>query len=186
MGSRYSILPDTTKLFFEGAFYVHRIFAVNPFCLIIVPNLKKLAIKMIREEKLDHFLVVDDYGEVGIKITDETSNVICSLYRSINEMLSTVDDKMKNKNIREISYEKTYIMHDPITNLYKIGKSRNPKFREKTLCSQTPQIFLFAVCNYNIEKELHKKYAHKRVRGEWFKLNNDDLKKIISYGFEII
>lgn len=66
------------------------------------------------------------------------------------------------------------------TALIKIGKSNNPRYRERTLHSQEPVVHLIAVwcCDPKIEKELHTKFATKRVRGEWFRLQISDLTEI--------
>lgn len=82
-------------------------------------------------------------------------------------------------------HQKTYLMLDSNTNLYKIGKSKDPKFREKTLQSEKPTISLFAVCEKDIESELHNKFSDKRIRGEWFDLNKDDVKWIMDYFKEL-
>jgi hypothetical protein len=66
---------------------------------------------------------------------------------------------------------KTYIIKDESNYLYKIGKSVNPKLREKTLQSEKPTIKMIKVFDYNIEKILHNEYKDFRVRGEWFDLN---------------
>lgn len=70
---------------------------------------------------------------------------------------------------------KTYIMIDHNTGYYKIGKSKKPRFREKTLQSEKPTIEMLFVINKNIEKELHRRYSDKRVRGEWFRLEDKDV-----------
>lgn len=70
---------------------------------------------------------------------------------------------------------KTYIMIDHNTGYCKIGKSKNPRFREKTLQSEKPTIEMLFVINKNIEKELHRRYSDKRVRGEWFRLEDKDV-----------
>ena len=81
--------------------------------------------------------------------------------------------------------QKTYLMRDSNTGLIKIGKAVDPKFRERTLQSEKPTISLFAVCDNLVERELHKKYNDKRVRGEWFKLGEDEVSKIITtYNFK--
>ena len=83
-----------------------------------------------------------------------------------------------------ITSQKTYLMKDSNTGLIKIGKAVNPKFRERTLQSEKPTISLFAICDNLVERELHKKYNDKRVRGEWFKLSEDEVSKIVSkYNF---
>jgi hypothetical protein len=62
-------------------------------------------------------------------------------------------------------------MKDNTTGLYKIGKSKNPEYREKTLQSEKPTIKMIKVFESDIESDLHKEFADVRVRGEWFKLN---------------
>jgi hypothetical protein len=69
----------------------------------------------------------------------------------------------------------TYIMYDKPSKLYKIGKSVNPKRREKTLRSSVPFITMLGIIDKNVEKQLHDKFSDKRKRGEWFKLNNQDI-----------
>jgi hypothetical protein len=78
--------------------------------------------------------------------------------------------KIRKENKSQIKY-KTYIMKDELNSLYKIGKSKNPRLREKTLQSEKPSIKIVKVFEENIEKELHNKYKEFRVRGEWFDLN---------------
>ena len=74
----------------------------------------------------------------------------------------------------------TYLMLNTRNGFYKIGESNLPKFREKTLWSQEPEVEIYAAftsekCN---EKILHETFAAKRTRGEWFALNSEDLNYI--------
>jgi hypothetical protein len=85
---------------------------------------------------------------------------------------------LENEFNKEILYNdlnfdctKTYIMKDNNTGFYKIGKSVNPRLRERTLQSEKPSIKMIKVFDKDIEKELHNKYKEFRVRGEWFDLN---------------
>jgi hypothetical protein len=71
-----------------------------------------------------------------------------------------------------------YIIKDHNTNLYKIGNSVDPKKRERTLQAEKPTIELIKVFNENHEKELHSIYSEHRVRGEWFRLSNIQVKYI--------
>ena len=66
---------------------------------------------------------------------------------------------------------------------YKIGSSNNPKFREKTLQSEEPNIELVESWELprKFESILHKKYNNQRVRGEWFKLTNKDIADIYEF-----
>jgi prophage antirepressor-like protein len=89
-----------------------------------------------------------------------------------------------NSYYQSIINLKTYIMYDENSNLYKIGVSKNPKQRESTLSSQIPKIKIILFLDRNIEKLLHKLFENKRVRGEWFKLDSDDIISLVcDYGF---
>ena len=80
-----------------------------------------------------------------------------------------------------------YLMTDKNTGLYKIGISKDPKYRERTLQSEKPTIDL--ICNKGfpnrkvaqaIESALHSLYGNKRIRGEWFNLDEQDVLDIIN------
>lgn len=75
-----------------------------------------------------------------------------------------------------------YIMMNYDDNTFKIGQSINPTYREYTLHSKQPAVKLLKAweCDKKIERELHKIYKSKRVRGEWFKLHFDDLRNLDS------
>lgn len=80
--------------------------------------------------------------------------------------------------IENVNY--LYIMLNKATSLFKIGYSKNPEYREKTLQSEEPKIILLKVweCDKCIEREIHKYFEKKRIRGEWFKLNIKDLMEL--------
>lgn len=68
---------------------------------------------------------------------------------------------------------------------YKIGKTTNfsSRFVEYTkLFAEPITIFYEQVCNYcEVEKDLHRMFKHKNVRGEWFLLDGKDLVDIKKY-----
>lgn len=70
-----------------------------------------------------------------------------------------------------------YLMINIQSGHFKIGQSKKPVFREKTLQAQEPEIALLKIWEVDkaAEKILHKKYIQKRVRGEWFKLDFKDI-----------
>ena len=115
---------------------------------------------------LDSILEKDDVTYIRFK------------YQLLNNLNYKIKSNINTKN------QKTYLMKDSNTGLIKIGKAIDPKFRERTLQSEKPTISLFAICNNLIEDELHKKYNDKRIRGEWFKLSEDEVSDIIKeYNF---
>tara|TARA_R100001460_G_C3506284_1_gene170975 strand:- start:126 stop:830 length:705 start_codon:yes stop_codon:yes gene_type:complete len=100
-----------------------------------------------------------------------------SFLKTVNEI--NEEKKPKIKNLKT----KVYLMFDSNTGYYKIGRSVKPRIREKTLQSQKPTIdLLFTWQGYNKdETNLHKMFSEKRVRGEWFNLNNKDIDTIKNY-----
>lgn len=79
-----------------------------------------------------------------------------------------------------------YLMKDAITEFYKIGISRSPAYREKTLQAQQPSVSLFLTKQFASRSEcfafesgLHKRYSKHRVRGEWFNFTPTALQEVI-------
>lgn len=70
-----------------------------------------------------------------------------------------------------------YMMRNTRNNYVKIGRSVNPKFRERTLQSQEPEVELFWTHEGTNTEEafLHRKFKNLRLRGEWFNLSNEDV-----------
>lgn len=68
--------------------------------------------------------------------------------------------------------EYVYLMVNEETGLIKIGRSKNPKYREGTLHSKEPTVHRVAFwkADKELEKLLHDRYAKSRIRGEWFRL----------------
>ena len=73
---------------------------------------------------------------------------------------------------------KTYILFDNAANLYKIGRATDVEKRLSTLAVANPSLSLTLVINANVENSLHKEYANKRVKSEWFKLSEEDIRNI--------
>jgi hypothetical protein len=91
--------------------------------------------------------------------------------------------KKKNQFIRAL-----YLMKNKRNNLYKIGVSNTPRFRERTLQSQEPEIEMVGLWPglSEMESAWHKHFKEQRVRGEWFALSQIQVefmvKKMISHG----
>lgn len=93
-------------------------------------------------------------------------------------------DNTKKRINNEECY--VYIMKDITNNFYKIGVSNKPEYRENTLQSEKPTIELLEAKRFPIrkiavsfEKALHESFSDQRIRGEWFKLSNEDVNNII-------
>lgn len=71
----------------------------------------------------------------------------------------------------------TYIMFDGI--LYKIGKSINPEKRLNQIKTSNPNAKLICYGNAVTEKYMHDRFYRSRVKGEWFKLNEEQLRNAI-------
>ena len=84
------------------------------------------------------------------------------------------------KNVQEENNTKTYLLTDN-TGLYKIGRSEDPYKRLSQLSCGSTSAKIYCVINSNIETELHRKFKAKRVKGEWFNLNESDLDYIRKY-----
>jgi len=108
---------------------------------------------------------------------NEDREELCEIMNEISKWIAMTTpirfsiNSSTTKSCKECGF-KTYIMIDHNTGFYKIGKSKNPCFREKTLQSEKPTIEMILIINQDIEKELHQKYSDKRVRGEWFQLDD--------------
>ncbi|MDP3462093.1 MAG: GIY-YIG nuclease family protein [Bacteroidales bacterium] len=132
---------------------------------------------------------------VGILDT-KTKSSIKSLFKDYCEIvkneipnykpLETKEEDLLPK-LRENEYCYVYLMKDLTNNFHKIGISNNPEYREKTLQSEKPTIELLASKKFirrkiaeSIEKALHETYADRRIRGEWFELDQIDVEDIIT------
>ncbi len=74
-----------------------------------------------------------------------------------------------------------YLMRH-VNGLTKIGQSKNPKAREKTLQAEDPRLEMFFCCKADpsTEVRLHRIYDSLRVRGEWFNLEPHHVEWIVA------
>jgi len=134
--------------------------------------------ELFRGEK--YLFIEDIYYDLYIKRADHKLEYKDETYYSFDylSIMSTLQIALKNKKREPEKVKSTYLMMDS-KGYTKIGKANNPQIREKTLQSENPTIELIAICKEDVEKELHLKYKEYRVRGEWFKLNDKQIKYII-------
>lgn len=128
----------------------------------------------------NRFIYAEKSGK--IKLTE-----VKSLFLSQNQLMyvinysepfktETFETEIITKNTETSCY--VYLMKDYTNGFYKIGISNNPEYREKTLQSEKPSIDLIASKQFplrliaeSFEKALHKTFENKRLRGEWFNLD---------------
>ena len=151
-----------------------------------------------------HFKIdLQEFNEIGVNtddifdiVNDFIDQKIIASFEYINEVemfyiVFNFDDLDNRQFQRSESYQPkpkpkkkqyVYLMIDYNTGYHKIGRSKNPKYREKTLQSEKPTIELLDKWSAypETEKELHKHFDGKRIRGEWFDLSCDDIKLIPS------
>lgn len=108
-------------------------------------------------------------------------------YKVVNKMIKgslVLTPKESEKYFLRFKFA-TYLVKDVNTGHHKIGRSSDVDKRMKSLRSENPSIELIATCPVDIERDLHVKYASKRVVSEWFNLSNDDVNHIVNYEFEV-
>jgi len=125
------------------------------------------------------------------KVTNNTADIICledwqrlrsyinNFYQSqIQNAIDQANNEKDNQQVTPISY--IYIIQSE-NKLYKIGISTNPRKRLSTLQTGSPVplklLIQFEGCDDD-EKQLHDLFIHRRQRGEWFRLSDDDLASI--------
>lgn len=83
-----------------------------------------------------------------------------------------------------------YFIKDRISNNFKIGvsQSNNPKVRLSHYVNyiEIDLIYIENISNcFEIEALIHQKFDANRIKGDWFKLSNEDVISIIRYINEI-
>lgn len=93
------------------------------------------------------------------------------------------DERYKSQKSKIPKKTFIYLMRDNATGHIKIGTSKNPKFREKTLLAQVPKIELIFSCygTFNVEKVTHEKFSQFRMRGEWFDLSDGQIEEVKNF-----
>ncbi|MFD2725029.1 GIY-YIG nuclease family protein [Hyunsoonleella rubra] len=131
-------------------------------------------------EKLNRFTygneIANQKGTLAVKYKDGIDFVpFLNKIKAFRDIFDSNIEKAPAQNGNKI-----YLMFNPRNGYTKIGRSINPKTREKTLQGEDPETEIIALWNSpkSIERELHADFSDKRIRGEWFKLGIFDLLKI--------
>ena len=145
----------------------------NVFCLHLRSALEKEGVMTISSEDIPYNKSVTIIAKTSIAFIPMIQKK--SFYKSFFSNISIESGDTKEN--------KVYLMYDFKTDQCKIGYSKNPLRRERTLQSEKPTIELLAYWTVpkSIEKELHIKFASKRTRGGWFYLDFNDFEYIKQY-----
>lgn len=89
----------------------------------------------------------------------------------------------KESSLKQYNGGCVYLIREMEQGRIKIGKSKSVENRLKHFGIALPfrieEVYFIATRNYDeLEQHLHKRYAHKRVNGEWFDLNDKDIQEI--------
>lgn len=116
-------------------------------------------------------------GFIGNQIITK-ANWLALDCREYNDWVEDLLKKSRNKTKSDRGY--CYLMIDHNTGYYKIGRSLAPYDRERTLQSEKPTIELIYKWRGGSkeEKRWHRKFKDKRIRGEWFTLNEADIERL--------
>lgn len=121
------------------------------------------------------------------KIDDVEHQAWLAWERSLMPISRTETKAVKQSTFREAPLTPTgyvYVMYNASNKKHKIGHSKTPAKREKTLQSTEPDItmlFYFEGSRRD-EQALQNMFAEKNVRGEWFEgLDDADFEKIKQY-----
>ena len=113
-------------------------------------------------------------GECGVQIDSD-------VYDEENQR----DNQKETASLKDSSCF-VYLMKDETNGYHKIGISNKPEYRERTLQSEKPTIALLCAKEFPtriiaeaIESALHKSFENKRLRGEWFALDEKDVLDVI-------
>ena len=101
-----------------------------------------------------------------------------------NRMRESVLNDQQREREQEAKQQENYIYLMRHQNgLVKIGKSVNPKARERTLQAEDPRLEMFYVAKKpeRYERRLHQMFKEHRVRGEWFSLTDRQVQLVMFF-----
>lgn len=131
-------------------------------------------------------------------IGDELIDFKIQFIRFVEEYTSLVEKEISNykpliekdnAKLEKINWWQchVYLMYDTINFYHKIWISNNPWYRERTLQSEKPSIEMIANKQFPsrelalaFEQALHRTYQTKRIRWEWFNLDDNDIFDLVT------
>lgn len=166
----FAMLPQDIQLFASENLIGIRCEFLNgdaPLELKKMNDLASLTFKLYFQE------YIKALGECGVQIDSD-------VYDEENQR----DNQKGTASLKDSSCF-VYLMKDETNGYHKIGISNKPEYRERTLQSEKPTIVLLCAKEFPtriiaeaIESALHKAFEGKRLRGEWFALDEKDVLNI--------
>jgi len=133
--------------------------------------------ELLRREQEAHVLSINGVDGILDHIDDYDERVAVRAMCIAKERSDANQKEPKPKP--DPSY--VYIMRNERNGMIKIGKSKDPHQREKTLQSEEPETtmltFTLVFNAVAAERWLHSRYDDHRVRGEWFALPDAELRE---------
>lgn len=130
--------------------------------------------------------IMDDIDTFLHLINDEE---IKKYNDELEERLNDMRKKVSKRNNKKNNYTKglVYLLKSKKDNIYKIGVTTNINKRLPQIATKLPfeiKLHHKIKCDkiYVLEKKLHNMFDDKRLNGEWFRLNKNDVKTIIEEG----
>lgn len=107
-----------------------------------------------------------------------------SIQKHRQERIRDQEERKRNKQSKEST--NIYVMRNERNGFVKIGRSKAPLDREATLQSEDPEITLLFhfPAPVQVETQLHAIYQDRRIRGEWFRLTDDEIQAVRELGMQ--
>lgn len=125
------------------------------------------------------------------KLCQSVPNARAFIHKSLmNEEIPPLYRTVSRSTARQTSKKKksgyVYVLRSP-TGAYKIGRTNNPHNRLRTFSVKLPfeveyEVVIKAVDMFDLEAELHDRYAERALNGEWFALTDGDLAELRAMG----
>lgn len=189
---------DNTYEFLRSMHGIHRRWRVPCGYLCSAAHIAKQLFYYPEDVSKEDIFLMESYVDMIAKVIDDACEQAESKIRELKEKNKEEVDRIRNQHARQmieanpckieqasgvqIATDYLYLMKHA-NGLVKIGRSRNPKAREKTLQAEDPRLHLFFTgigCG-RFESRLHKIFATARRRGEWFDLQDHQTQWIIAF-----
>lgn len=167
----------------DGFFNSGNIWLANVNLVKSLDIIESIVANWIKETNISENCIEYEANNIKIKLCDETYFIVFRMILSLSKLLREAEKNKFNPEIKEVvqkeTNQKTYLMFDENTKLVKIGRTNNPKLRETTFKNSNPFIKCIYICNNDVEIMLHRKFKNKKIKGEWFKLSDDEIANIV-------